>query len=135
VSVGFSSTSIAETDPTKPPMVNNKVLKPVAKISEKVKQPKVKVKKRKGWRLRSTLVSDDRRTAVINNKVLMIGEKLNGATLVDIQPGKVQIRVKGKIRTLRLVKKDVKTNVRQIVNGVNGVNEKKSHEPTRKNGL
>lgn len=112
------------TDPTRPPMVDNTILKPVVAKTEKVNVPATKVKKRKGWRLRSTLVSTERRTAVINNKVLMIGDKISGATLVDIQVGKVQIRVKGKIRTLNLIKKDVKINVREI-----------SHKVTRTNGL
>lgn len=129
MSIAISASGVAGVDPTKPPMVNNKILKPVVKVSEKTKKPAVKIKKPRGWRLRSTLFSDDRRTAVINNKVLMIGEKVNGATLVDIQPGRVQIRVKGKIRTLRLVSKDVKTNMRQVIR------KKITHEPTRKNGL
>ncbi len=111
---------MGSSDPTQPPMVNNKILKPASKVSPKIT---VIEKKIPGWVLRSTLISSDRKTAVINNKVLSVGEKVDGAKLINILPGKVKIRVKGRVKTLRLIKKDVKNNMRKI-----------SHQSSRKNG-
>ncbi len=116
----FPAWVMASNDPTQPPTVNNKVLKPAVKASPK----RVVIEKKvANWILKSTLISSDRKTAVINDKVLSVGEKVDGAKLIKILPGKVKIRVKGRIKTLRLIKKDVKNNMRKV-----------SHQSSRKNG-
>ena len=114
----------SEYDPTRPPTVKNKILKPIVKAK---KPPKPKVKS-KNWVLSSTLVASDRRTAVINDKVLSLGEKINGSKLIDIQSGKVKLLAKGKTRTLEIIKKDVK------IKNVKIKKRKNFHKPTRKNG-
>jgi len=60
------------------------------------------------WTLGSTLVSPQRRTAVINGRVVAVGEKINGARVVEILPAKVRLRRKGRDITLVLLKQDVK---------------------------
>ena len=114
----FPAWGIAE-DPTRPPIVKNKSVKPETK-QKKIPKPKTKTG---GWVLSSTLVASDRRTAVINDKVLSVGEKIDGAKVVGIQSGKVLLRRKNKTITLEIVKKDVKIKVRLD-----------ARKPSRKNG-
>ncbi len=60
------------------------------------------------WRLGSTLVSPQRRAAVINGRVVGVGETINGARVVEILPAKVRLRRKGRDITLVLLKQDIK---------------------------
>ncbi|NOY71723.1 MAG: hypothetical protein GXP14_05005 [Gammaproteobacteria bacterium] len=92
-------------DPTRPPIGNsNKATATIAPVQQN---------KTSAWVLRSTLVSSQRRTAVINDYVVIPGDDINGATVVDIQQGQVQLRVKGKNITLSLAPKEVKTVIWQ----------------------
>jgi MSHA biogenesis protein MshK len=61
------------------------------------------------WVLKSTLISPERRTAVINDRVVSKGDHVNGATVVDIQSLKVRLRSAGREVTLVMLGKDVKT--------------------------
>lgn len=54
------------------------------------------------WRLESTLVASDRRIASINGKVVGVGDRINDATVTDIQPHAVRLRVNGRTIELRL---------------------------------
>ena len=68
------SAAHAMEDPTRPP-------------TAKATSSYVDVKKNKGprWTLRSTLVSSDRRTAVVNARVVRQGDRSMGATGVSMQ--------------------------------------------------
>ncbi len=84
-------------DPTRPPGI-------VAKVStspEKIQQPR--------WMLTSTLVSMQRRTAVINDTVVSHGDHINGAKIISIQPSAVRLRIGGKYITLVMLKKNIKS--------------------------
>ncbi len=82
-------------DPTRPP------------TAQPVKVHKA-VHKQTHWMLNSTLVSAQRRTAVINDRVVSVGEKINGARVVEILPMKVRLRYNGRDITLVLLKKSIK---------------------------
>jgi len=84
-------------DPTRPP---------TAKANAYVSPKK---HSRPRWALTSTLVSAQRRTAVINDKVVARGDRINGAHVVSIEPSKVRLRVSGRDITLVMLKKDIKT--------------------------
>lgn len=91
-------------DPTRPPIATQKKA-PVAATS--VQQNEISK-----WVLRSTLVSSQRRTAVINDHIVIQGDEVDGASVLDIQQGQVKLSVKGKNITLSLSKEDVKTVIR-----------------------
>ncbi|MDT8383709.1 MAG: hypothetical protein RRB22_04775 [Gammaproteobacteria bacterium] len=61
------------------------------------------------WTLHSTLVSSARRTAVINDRVVSQGDRINGATVVSIQPAAVLLRVAGRELRLGMEKKNIKS--------------------------
>lgn len=88
----------AMEDPTRPP-------------TAKAATSYVSVKKTKGprWILHSTLVSSDRRSAVINDRVVVQGDRINGATVVSIQPSAVRLREKGREVTLMMLNKNIKS--------------------------
>jgi len=92
--VGASS-AVPLDDPTRPPTAQS------AKVHKAARKPL-------RWTLSSTLVSAQRRTAVINGRVVGVGEKINGARVVAILPSKVHLRRKGRDITLVLLKQDVK---------------------------
>lgn len=71
------------------------------------------------WVLTSTLVSAERRTAVINDKVVAPGDRVNGATVVSIQPSAVQLRANGQQVTLMMLKKNIKS-LSQVVSSGQG---------------
>jgi hypothetical protein len=57
-----------------------------------VAKPATKNTSTPSWRLASTLVAGDQRSAVINGRVLGLGDRVDGAEVVDIQPGQVRLR-------------------------------------------
>jgi MSHA biogenesis protein MshK len=99
------SVEAAMQDPTRPPSV--KASSYVA--SKKQRGPR--------WVLTSTLISADRRTAVINDKVVARGDRINGARVVSIQPSAVRLRVSGRDITLMMLKKNVKSVSRVAASG------------------
>jgi len=60
------------------------------------------------WTLTSTLVSPSRRTAVINDQVVAVGDRVDGALVADIQADSVRLRAGGREVTLTLLKTNVK---------------------------
>ncbi len=71
----------------------------VKKAAKKVKQrPLI---------LQATLISKDSSHAIINGKSVAIGERIEGATLLTINPFEVVIEKHGKQKQLRLMSKDV----------------------------
>jgi MSHA biogenesis protein MshK len=53
--------------------------------------------------LESTIVSGDRRLAIINGKTLAVGAFINGARIKDIAPYRVELEQGGRLVTLKLV--------------------------------
>jgi len=84
-------------DPTRPPNVTT-----MASVSpQKIQKP--------SWILTSTLISAQRRTAVINDTVVSHGDRINGAKVINIQPSAVQLHVNGRDIMLMMLKKNIKS--------------------------
>jgi len=84
-------------DPTRPPTTTTIA----SKSSDKTQRPR--------WILTSTLISTQRRAAVINNKVVSRGEHINGAKIISIQPSAVRLRIGRRDITLMMLKKNIKS--------------------------
>lgn len=54
------------------------------------------------WRLQSTLIADDRRVAVINGRIVSVGERIEGATLLEVRSDGVTLQQDGQRLNLRL---------------------------------
>ena len=54
------------------------------------------------WRLQSTLLADDRKVAVINGHTVSQGERVEGATLLEVRSDGVTLLHDGQRLTLRL---------------------------------
>ena len=54
------------------------------------------------WRLQSTLIADDRKVAVINGRTVSQGERIEGATLLEVRSDGVTLQEDGQRRVLRL---------------------------------
>ena len=59
------------------------------------------------WRLQSTLVADTRRLAVINGKTVKPGERVDGATVVDVRTDGVVLDYDGQRMEIRLLQSGV----------------------------
>ena len=106
VCVLWISSSQALEDPTRPPSAEIKTHYVETKKSQ---QPR--------WTLNSTLVSSGRRTAIINNKAVSQGDRINGATVVSIEPFTVRLREKGREVTLMMLQKNIKSLSRSESSG------------------
>jgi len=93
----------AASDPTRPPGLNSAP----ARVTTVKKGPR--------WVLTSTLVSPVRRSAVINNRVVVLGDRVRGATVVEISPSRVRLRSGSSDVTLVMLKKNVKMLSRQKI--------------------
>jgi hypothetical protein len=54
------------------------------------------------WTLNTTVISPDRELAIINGKVLSVGDEINGATLMTIEHQQVKLSYKNETIRLRL---------------------------------
>ncbi len=93
----WPGTGIAEPplrDPTRPPD-----LRPA-------KAQKAPAARR--WHLAFTLVSGGRRSAVINGRIVGVGERIAGARVLAIEPGRVRLRARGREFNLLLLPQNVK---------------------------
>jgi hypothetical protein len=54
------------------------------------------------WRLQSTLIADDRRVAVINGRTVSQGERIEGATLLEVRSDGVTLQQDGQRLVLHL---------------------------------
>ncbi len=61
----------------------------------------------RGPELQYTMISPSRRVAVINGKSFIVGEKFEGAVIVDIRPYEVILSKAGRETSLRLLPKVV----------------------------
>ncbi|MCF6338389.1 MAG: general secretion pathway protein GspB [Gammaproteobacteria bacterium] len=84
-------------DPTRPPNVTATT----SMSPQKIQRPR--------WILTSTLISAQRRTAVINDTVVSHGDRINGAKVINIQPSAVRLRIGGRKITLMMLKKNIKS--------------------------
>lgn len=57
---------------------------------------------RRHWVLSSTLVGETRRVAVINDRLVGVGDSVLGATVIDISPRSARLRYAGSDVLLRL---------------------------------
>lgn len=64
------------------------------------------------WTLTSTLIAPDRRVAVINGKVVRVGQKIDDAELVAVESGCVLLRRAGRRIELKLMAGNVKEAVK-----------------------
>jgi MSHA biogenesis protein MshK len=85
-------------DPTRPPTATATIFA----SSKKQSRPR--------WVLSSTLVSAQRRTAVVNDKVVARGDRINGARVISIEPSSVRLRAGGRDITLVMLGKDIKSS-------------------------
>ncbi len=46
------------------------------------------------WQLNATLISPERRSAMINGRTVVVGDRINGARVLAIQPAMVRLRGK-----------------------------------------
>jgi len=104
----------AISDPTRPPGLNSVPAR-----------SNTTVRKGPRWVLKSTLISPQRRSAVINNRVVSLGDRVKGATVVDINPSSVRLRSGGAYITLVMLKKNIKAPSRKgsQLNGKKGSKE------------
>lgn len=86
-------------DPTRPPMI-----RPTAR-THTVHAP--------AWNLTSTLISRKRRIAVINRRTVEAGQRVGGALVVWIGPGRARLRRGGRQFTIRLLPAAVKRPARR----------------------
>ncbi len=66
-----------------------------------------KIKQRPPLILQSTLISKNSSHAIINGKTVAVGERIEGATLLAINPFEVVIEQRGKQKRLQLLTTDV----------------------------
>lgn len=64
--------------------------------------------KPKLWQLTSTLISPQRRVAVINGQVVQVGQAINGAKLLAVEPGSALLSRAGHKIKLKLIANPVK---------------------------
>lgn len=60
------------------------------------------------WRLASTLVSGDRRVAIINGRAVNAGETVGGARVLAIERGRVRLNYRGHRFVLRRATPDIR---------------------------
>ncbi|MFV2061474.1 MAG: hypothetical protein ACC653_12380 [Gammaproteobacteria bacterium] len=80
-------------DPTRPPGAQTQ------------KQSKPSSKRYPSWRLSSILIASERKIATINGKLLRKGDRVNGATLIDIQSWNVTLVKNNKTFKVYMFKK------------------------------
>lgn len=80
----YSAAETALFDPTQP-------------LSPTVRAP------RRSLVLESTFVSSGRKLAIINGRLLAVGDSIQGAKVIDIKPYEVSLRKRGRAMRLRLV--------------------------------
>ena len=56
------------------------------------------------WQLGSILIAPQRRVAVINGRALIVGDQVNGAKVVAIEPGLVRLRRGSRVIMLDLLR-------------------------------
>jgi HD-like signal output (HDOD) protein len=95
---------VASKDPPAPPKQSDP--KVAATVSPATNPPVVTaaptVKARPEYRLNGIIYSSARPSAIVNGKTVGVGEQVNDATILEIGPTTVTLRVKGERKTLEL---------------------------------
>lgn len=65
------------------------------------------------WKLTATIVGPERRVAVINDRTVQIGQKIDGAELVAVETGTALLMHRGREMQLRLHEMAVKRIMRK----------------------
>ncbi|MFK5914178.1 MAG: hypothetical protein QM484_07370 [Woeseiaceae bacterium] len=78
-------------DPTRPP--GYRLILPSGKTAAK----------EIGFNLSSIRISASKRTAIINDRSVVVGDKVNGASVIGIYPSDVKLKKYGKLFTVRLL--------------------------------
>lgn len=79
-------------DPTRPPQ---RFVEPLASGADA----------EKNWQLGSILISPQRRVAVINGQPLSVGDRVDGAQVLAVEPGQVRLRRGSREFVLKLLSK------------------------------
>lgn len=106
-------------DPMRPPPFAMKKLYPGEKKQQKVAVQKTKPAARvtetqKQWVLNSILFSSQRQHAIINNKLVRLGDMIEGARVIRLRPDSVRLIAKGK--TINLKKPGHHQSVKKVIN-------------------
>ena len=101
----MSSAGFAEAlpDPTRPYQYGAEI------AIEQIPQGKVQ------WRLSGIRITENKRSAILNGKLVKEGDKLDGAEVVEIKPSEVTLQQQNK----RLVVKLLLSNIKQPVTAGN----------------
>ena len=91
--LSFNSYADKLADPTMPAGYQN----PSSTISSQQQEPT-----QYEWILNTTIISPDRKMAIINGRILSIGDEINGATLMTIGHQQVQLSHENEIIMLSL---------------------------------
>jgi MSHA biogenesis protein MshK len=98
--MGFCSQALAQQplpDPTRPAVLSG--VRTGAPAEKQIARQ---------WKLTSTLIAPQRRIAVINGRAVKVGEKIDGAELVGVQPGSALLHRAGRTIQLKLISGTVK---------------------------
>ncbi len=82
-------------DPLKPPGRVQQATRPAFSVDD--------------WRLMSTLVSEGRRVAIINDDTVRVGGRVNGARVLGIESGRVRLEYRG--REFTITRPDVRVRL------------------------
>ena len=88
-------------DPTKPDRISVKSLKPGSKPDKKNNQ-KIKPQVKAKYVLQQTLISPLKTTAVVNGNVVMVGDEVDGAKVLQINADSIVLLLKGVPKTFYL---------------------------------
>lgn len=95
--LALSSAGAAERrDPLRPPDYRSSLAHPAAPVPHEPIDLDA-------WTLTSTLVSSQRRVAIINGLAVRTGEQVAGARVLGIEPGLVRMEIEGRPFTVRRV--------------------------------
>ena len=99
----MANTAIAMTDPMQPPGIDGKKITIAGK------------RQRDRWELTSTLIGQKRSRATINGKTIAVGERVDGAKVIDIQPAVVTLSYQNRSIVLKLFHSLVKRQRRTVL--------------------
>lgn len=71
-------------------------------------QTQTRVARAPAWRVETIIVSPTRRLALINGRMVGIGDRVSGAKVIEILPYEVQLEYQGETRRISLVATQVK---------------------------
>lgn len=105
-------TAIAEIlrDPTRPPTMRT--------ITQDTRQDNETGIAGTGPRLQAIMISENHRSAIINDRRVNIGGEIEGARIISIDEGAVVLKSDGKLRTLKLYPQSSKKTAVKIQHAI-----------------